>query len=154
MPVSASCHAPAADAVALSLIPGHVQKHWKPTYGCLKMRVSSSCHFMPGKMMNDSEWPVDFSLDKHLFFRLSYFGLSAIHPTISTSGPASPPNHKTGAKKLAVANSGNPTRHGNVKVPFLTYLQMIFPVKNHLIILIGGFNAHETYSQWGLCDGK
>jgi len=61
---------------------------------------------------------VDFSLDKHLFFRLSYFGLSAIHPTISTSGPASPPNHKTGAKKLAVANSGNPTRHGNVKVPF------------------------------------
>ena len=153
MPVSASCHAPAADAVALSLIPGHVQKHWKPTYGCLKMRVSSSCHFMPGKMMNDSEWPVDFSLDKHLFFRLSYFGLSAIHPTISTSGPSpyrraeSQNRHqKTGSEQW----QSNTSWQCESSVIF-TYLQMIFPVKNHLI---GGFNAHETYSQWGLCDGK
>lgn len=80
---------------------------------------------------------------------LSYFGLSAIiHPTISISGPASQegpidshclhaPNHQTGTKKLAVANSGNPTRHGNVKVPI--YLSADdFPVNHHLI---GGFKV-------------
>ena len=88
------------------------------------------------------------------FFVSHTLGYRLSTPQSAPVGQHHRPNHKTGAKKLAVANSGNPTRHGNVKVPFFNLSADDFSSKNHLIILIGGFNAHETYSQWGLCDGK